>query len=197
MALTKTIAIDQVDAWQAVTAGTLVVGSAKDVSGSYNTLLYIESAYIEAVASDGVEFIVEVSYTNDDWVQLTPLKGTAETPATTTINDADVQAGETTITLTDATTGDFDIVGRKWFIKDGTIGNSESVRTKSQAANVVTLCQDLMRAHANSLNVYDRVDEWCVEIPFAASQVRVLCNNVDGDCDVAFTTRVSKVTALT
>jgi len=197
MALTKSTSIDEVDAWQAVVAGTLVEGAAKSISGSYATLLYLEIALTEAVDTTGVEAIIEVSYGDDNWMQLVTLKGTAETPATTTINDADVGAGESSLTLTDATTGDFDVVGRKWFIKDGTIGNSESVRTKVNAVHTVTLCQDLLRAHANGLSVYDRVDEWCIEIPFAASYVRTLVNNVDADCDCAFTTRVSLVTALT
>lgn len=197
MALTKTTTIDEIDAWQVVTGGTMGEGTPDSISDSYETLLYVETAYVEAVATDGVEVIVEVSYADDNWMQLTTLKGTAETPATTTVNDANADAGDSTITLTDATTGDFDIVGRKWFIKDGTIGNSESVRSKSQAANVVTLCQDLLRSHANGVSVYDRVDEWCVAIPFGVSYVRVLVNNVDADCDCAFTTRISKVTAMT
>jgi hypothetical protein len=196
MALTKTTSIVEIDAWQAVAAGTLGEGAVHDISAAYEALLYLEIALIEAVASDGCEAIIEVSYGDDNWMALTSVKGTAETPATTTINDADVGAGESSLTLTDATTGDFDIVGRKWFIKDGTIGNSESVRTKSIATHTVTLCQDLLRAHANGLSVYDRCDEWCIALPPAASQVRVLINNVDADCDVAFTTRISKITAL-
>jgi len=195
-ALTKTTTIVQVDAWQPVVANTLVVGASYDLSTSYSTVVYIELAPVEAVATDGAEIIICVSYGDDNWVQLTTFKATAETAATTTINDAAVNAGDTSLTLTDATTGDFDINGRKWFILDGTYGNSESVRTKGQAANVVTPCQDLLRAHANGLAVYDRVDEWVVSIAMPVAYVRVLINNVDADCDVAFTTRISKVTAL-
>lgn len=195
-ALTKTTAIVEVDAWQAVTAGTLVVGTAADVSASYETILYLESAHIEAVASDGPEYIIEGSYASTgNWVQVTTVKGTAETPATTTTVGAAADSN-TVVDLTDSATGDFDVVGRKWFIKDGTIGNSESVRTKSNSANAVTLCIDLLRAHDSGVNVYDRVDEWVIKIPFGFSQVRVLANNVDADCDVAFTTRLSKVTAI-
>lgn len=196
MALTKTTSIDEVDAWQTVTAATMGEGAAKSIADSYETLLYVELAPIEAAATDGAEVIVEISYADDNWVQLTSVKATAETPATTTINDADVQAGESTLTLTDATTGDFDIIARKWFIKDGTIGNSESVKTKSISGHAVTLAQDLLRAHANGVSVYDRCDEWVFEIPFGASYVRTLINNSDADCDCAFTTRVSKVTAV-
>jgi hypothetical protein len=196
MALTKTTSIVEIDAWAAITAATAREGAAHDVSASYNSLLYIEVALGEAVAHAGYTVFVEVSYADDDWVQLTSFSGTIETAATTTINDAAANAGDTTITLTDAATGDFDMVGRKWFILEGTVGNSESVRTKSQAANVVTLFQDMMRSHTNGANVYDRVDEWCIEIPFAASQVRVLIDNTDADCDIYSTTRISKVTAL-
>jgi len=198
MALTKTTSIVEIDAWAAITAATAREGAAHDVSASYNSLLYIEVALGEAVAHAGYGIYVEVSYGDDDWVLLCgPFSGTIETAATTTINDAAANAGDSTITLTDATTGDFDIVGRKWFILEGTVGNSESVRTKSQAANVVTLFQDMIRNHTNGANVYDRVDEWCIEIPFAPSQVRVLIDNTDADCDIYSTTRISKVTALT
>jgi hypothetical protein len=195
-ALTMTTSIDEVDAWQAVTAGTLVEGTAKAISTSYTTLLYIELAYIEAVANDGATVIIEISYADDNWMKLTEFTGTAETPATTTLNDAAANAGDSAITLTDATTGDFDVPGRKWFIKDGTIGNSESVKTKVNAVHTVTLLQDLIRSHADALNVYDRVDEWVVSIPFGAAYVRTHINNTDADCDLAYTTRVSLVTAL-
>ena len=198
MALTKTTAIVEIDAWAAIVAATAREGAVHDVSASYSSVLYIEVALGEAVAHAGYGVYVEVSYADDNWMLLTgPLSGTIETAATTTVNDAAADAGDSTITLTDATTGDFDVVGRKWFILDGTVANSESVRTKSQAANVVTLFQDLLRSHANGVNVYDRVDEWCVEIPFAVSQVRVLIDNTDADCDIYSTTRISKVTALT
>ena len=196
MALTKTTSIDEIDPWQETAAGTLDVGAAKSLSDSYASMLYIEVAMIEAVDQVGVEVIVEVSYADDDWTKLIEFTGTAETPATTTINDATADEGDPSITLTDATTGDFDVPGRKWFIKDGTIGNSESVKTQVNAVHTVTLCQDLLRNHANGLSVYDRVDEWVVEIPMAAAHVRTLINNVDADSDVAFTTRISKVTVL-
>jgi len=192
---TMTTSIDEIDAWQAVTAGTMAEGTADSISDSYSTILYIEVAHIEAVAQDGVTVIVEVSYGDDNWMQLTSFTGTGETCATTQTAEDPTSAGDSTVTLDDSSTGDFDVVGRKWFIKDGTIGNSESVRTKSDNANVVTLCQDTLREHAVDSNVYDRCDEWVVRIPFGVAYVRTLVNNTDADCDVAFTTRISKVTA--
>jgi len=77
------------------------------------------------------------------------------------------------------------------------VGNSESVRTKSNAnPDTVTLCQDTLRNHADEVVVWDRVDEWVVEVPMGASYVRVLINNTDADAGVHFTSRCSKVTAL-
>ena len=197
-ALTKTTSINEIDAWQAVAAGTLVVGAAEDISTSYNTILYIEVALTDTDAQAGCTVIVEISYGDDNWVELMSFNGTAETPATTTIATiGGVSAADPNVLLADSGTGDFDVVGRKWFIKDGTVGNSESVRTQADdGSEDVTLCQDLLRGHANGLSVYDRCDEWVVKIPSAAAYVRTLINNTDADADVHFTTRDSEMTAL-
>lgn len=196
-ALTKTTTITTVDAWQAVVAGTMVVGTPYDLSASYGeAVLYVEVAPKEATATDGAEARVYVSYGSENYVLLTTMKATAETPATTTVNDETAALGDTTITLTDATTGDFDVVARRWFILDGTIANSESVVTVVNSTHTVTLMSGLTKAHANGVNVYDRADAWAVKIPFGVSRVLVTCNNVDADCDCAFTSRISKVTRL-
>ena len=196
LAVRKRGHIDVVDNWQAVVAASMTAGSAKDLSNMRDVLLYIEAALVEAVAhGTGVQVLVEISYADDDWVLLTSFRGTAETAGTTTINDATAEAGDSTITLTDATTADFDEKGRKWFILEATYANSESVKTISNAAHVVTLAQDLIRDHTNGANVYDRVDEWVVAIPDGAAYVRVLVNNDDADCDVAFTSRIGWVDA--
>ena len=98
--------------------------------------------------------------------------------------------------MTDATTGDFDVPARKWFIVDGTVANSESVKTVVNVTHTITLAQDLIRSHANSLNVWDFVVEKVVSIPMAAAYVRVLINNTDADASIHFTTRISKVTGI-
>jgi len=196
MALTKSTAIVEIDAWAAIVAATAREGAAHDISASYDSLLYIEVALGEAVAHAGYQVFVEVSYGDNNWMLLCgPFAGTIETADTDTIH-TEHAAASATIELHDAATGDFDVVGRKWFILDGTVANSESVRTKSVAGNVVTLFQDTLRLHADNTVVYDRVDEWCIQLPLAASQVRVLIDNTDADCDIYSTTRISKVTAL-
>ncbi len=195
-AITKTTTVTIIDDWQSLAFATLAVGNNHDISGSYQTKLYLEIAYTDTDAQAGVDVLVEISYANDNWVLLRRFTTTGDTPATTTINDATATAGDTTITLTDATTGDFDVPARKWFIVDGTVANSESVKTKSEAADTVTLCQDLLRSHADSLNVWDFVFEKTISIPMAAAQVRVLINNDDANADIHWTTRISKVTAI-
>ena len=191
-ALTKTTSIVELDAWKIIDAGLLDVGNAGDISGSYDTILYLEIAYTDIDGQDGVEVSIEVSYGDDDWTLLTTfttliLAGGAET---TTLNGA-VTAGDTVITLTDAS--GFDVNGQKWFIEDGTVANSESVRTKSEAGGTVTLCHDMLRNHDNSETVWEFVHEYIIPIPAAFAFVRVIINNVDANADIHYTTRISKV----
>ena len=197
-ALTKTTAFDTIDAWQSLAVATMAVGNAEDISGSYATIVYIEVALTNTNAQSGVDVEIEISYADDDWRNFWgPVKGTAETPGADDLDEGGgASPGDATITLTDATTDDFDIIGRRWFIIHGTVANSESVRTASIAGNVVTLTQDLMRAHVDAQVVWDRVDEWSVAIPLAASYVRVIINNTDADATIHWRSYCSKVTSL-
>ena len=193
---TKTTAFDAIDAWQALAAATLAVGNSEDISASYSTIVYVEVALTGAAAQEGVTVSVETSMlTGDDWVELVSFKGTAETPGLDDVNDTPA-AGESTITLTDMVTDEFDVIGRKWFIVDTTVAESEVVRTKSiGASDTVTLCQDLKYTHADGEVVTDRVDQWQIAIPFPAAYVRVIVNNTDADAAVHWRSHCSKVTA--
>ena len=195
--LTKTTTIDTVDAWQALGAGLLKTGNQEDNSTSFATTVYIEIAYTDAQEQSGVDIIIETSYNDDDWITLSGglVTTITDTPATTTLNGA-VTATDATITLTDATTGDFDVKARKWFIVDGTVANSESLKTESNSTHVVTMTQDALRSHNTGLNCWDMVVEHSFSIPISAGAFRVLINNTDADADIHFRTWVSKVTAL-
>ena len=197
-ALTKTTTFDTIDAWQSLAVATMAVGNAEDIHLSFSTIVYIEVALTNANAQAGVDVEIEISYADDDWRNFWgPVSGTAETPGADDLDEgAGADPGDPTITLTDATTDDFDVIGRRWFIIDGTVANSESVRTASISGNVVTLTQDLMTAHADAQVVWDRVDEWSVAIPLAASYVRVIINNTDADATIHWRSYCSKVTAL-
>jgi len=193
----RNVTITGVDAWQSVVAATVVVGAVADFSDAYgDSMLYVEIAQVEAVAHDGGNMaIVQVSFGDDDWIDYTTLSLTADTAGTTTVNDATADADDTTITLTDSATADFDVKARKWYIKDGTIANSESVYTIGDAAHTVTLASGLVRSHANGLNVYDRVDDFAVAIVEGVAAARVLYNNQDADCNVDVRSYLNKMTA--
>ena len=111
-ALTMSTTLDEVDAWQVVTAGTMVVGSEEDIHLNYRTIVCIEWALIEAVAHDGSGGVsIEISYGDDNWIEFWgPVGFTAETAATTQTAEDPTSAGDTTVTLDDSSTGDFDIV---------------------------------------------------------------------------------------
>jgi len=192
----KTDTIDVVDAWQAVAVSSIMRGTPFALAGNRDTLINVEVAYTSANANAlGPLLEIYLSPTGvGDWKLLTSLRGTAETAATTTVNDATVVAGDTTITLTDATTGDFDVKGRKWYIKDATIGNSESVITRSNAAHVVTLLNPLVRSHANGLNVYDRVVDFLpIPIPDSSGFGMVVVNNDDADCTLDARSYITRI----
>jgi hypothetical protein len=196
----KTTAVSVVDAWQVVTAATTVVGAVADFTGGYgDSVLYIEAAQIEATAhAGGAGIKVQVSNDQRTWVDYTAttdLNLTADTAATTTTVGAVVADANTVIDLTDATTGDFDVQGRAWFIKDGTIANSEVVFTKSNATHVVTMFDAARVSHASGVSVYDRVDQFVVNIREGISYVRVVYGNGDADCDIAVRARSNKTTA--
>lgn len=195
---TKTTVFDGIDAWQSLAPATIAVGNAEDISASYSTIIYIEVALTDSDAQAGVDVEVEISYADDDWRTFWgPVKGTAETPGADDLDEVGgATAGDATITLTDATTDDFDVMGRRWFIIHGTVANSESVRTATVTTHTVTLTQDLLRSHVDAQVVWDRVDEWTVAIPFPAAYVRVIINNSDTDATVHWRSYCSKVTAL-
>ena len=196
-ALTKSTAIDVIDAWQLVAEGTMVTGEPCSVSDSYESVLYIEVAPAEAGETTGSYVYVEVSYGDDDWTLLTgqPFKSTAATPGVSDVNEAITDAN-TVVDLTDAVAGNFDVPGRKWFIVEAVTANSETVRTKSHASDACTLASAVKNSHADTTVVIDLVDEWVVKIPMAVAYVRTSVYNTDTGQDAAFTTRISKVTAL-
>jgi len=197
-ALTKTATETVGDAWQAVTAATLVVGDAVDVSASYSSVLCVELGYIEAGDTSGATFIVEISYDTENWMELTSWVSVVDASvALDKINDASSTAGDTTVVLDDGATDEFDVVGRVWFLYDpNTIANSELVRTKSVSTNTITLCDPTTHNHPDNMIVYDRGETKLVALPMATRQVRVLCYNSDADIDCAFQYSVLKVTAI-
>ena len=193
-ALVKTTSIVDTDVWQRVTAGTLAIGNVGDISNSYTTIIYLEIAYADTDAQDGVEVSFEVSYGDDNWTLLTkPFTTPAGGVLTSTYLSGDEPAGETDVELNNVT--DFGDNGLKWFIEDDG-DDSESVRSKAISGNVITLCHDTLFVHNNTNKCWGIVYEYIIPVPTAYAYVRVLINNTDINADIYYTTRISKVTEL-
>jgi hypothetical protein len=196
-ALTKTTAMDGIDAWQNVAFGTCVVGNAEDISTSYSTLLYIQAVPTTAAVQLGMTIDVYVSYGTTNWVKLTGFTTSLLTGATTTTAGALTDANSI-VDLTDATTAHFDHLITRWFILDAAdVTKSEVVMTKAGlGGHVLTLASTIQNAHTTGRSVYTGVEEWVVQIPFGVSQIRTVVNNTDADCTMHFRTWCSKVTAI-
>ena len=195
-AITKTTTIDVVDAWQTVNAGELNVGTAHNISTSYETYLAIRytGEPDQSLAAGALQFLVEISYAEDNWTLLHNYSAVALDTEDTTISGTEA-AGQTILTLTSAVTDGFDTVGLKWFILDGTIANSEIVRTKSASGDNVTIAHDTINSHTDSV-VINEVHEIIISIPMPAAWVRVLPLNEDIDCDAHYTVLIYKVTGI-
>lgn len=194
MALTKTTAVDVVDPWQVVTTETMVIGNAEDISGSFESILYIEAAIISPAEQNGMDIIVEVSYGTENWIEFISIKSSVGIPDTTTLA-ATEPATETTILLTD--NSNFSVKGTKFFIEHATIGSSETVRMIEETGpNSFIIASGLLTQQESGSDIWNIVDEWIIGLPLSASQVRVLYNNPDADTNMAVTSRISKVTDL-
>lgn len=195
--LTKTTALDGIDAWQSLAVATVAVGNSKNISLSFSTVVYIEVAYTHANAQAGVTGVIETSpLTGDDWTVLTPWSTTGGTPNLDDLDEGGgASAGDTTINVTDST-GNYDDNFSLFFVVDTTVAESEVLRVKSEAGNAITLCQDLKYNHVDTEVTTDIVYQKSFSIPFPAAFVRVLVNNSDADATIHWRSHCSLVTAL-
>lgn len=187
-----------IDEWAIITAATMREGTATAIPDDIRIAIEIYICKVEAVAHDGeATVIVEVSSNttgDEDWTVLAEFKITAETASTTTL-DAEAASGQTTIPLT--ATANFITKADRYFIKNGTIANSEIVRNNGYSDGVsITALDNLTNTQANGLSIYTGVEDWIVRIPADFRRFRVLINNADADCDIVSHTRVGKATDI-
>lgn len=188
----------QVDEWAVVAAATIRKGAATAIPDELEVSLEVTVCKVEAVAHDGqCEIIIEVSGNtsgDEDWTELTTFRINAETASTTTL-DAEAVAAATTVPLT--ATANFITKGDKYFIKNGTIANSEIVRNNGYSDGVsITILDGLSNTQQNGVSVYTCVEQFAFTLPSVYRRCRVLINNLDADCDVVSRTRISKTTEL-
>ena len=192
MALTKYI--EYIDPWLAIVAGDMRVGAASaEQDASYTSILLIETAPIEAsVANSGMEITVEIAVSESLWTAAHTFTSPVVTAASTTL-DAQAAAAQKTLEVALAS----EDVGDRLFIKDGTIGDSETVLVQAVAAGEYTVAEYLAVTHAISTPIYSGVQQWTYELPMAAKFARVIYNNKDDNCDMASWTRLLHVPTLT
>ena len=188
----------QIDEWAVIAAATIREGVATAIPDDLQITVGITICKIEAVAHDGhAEVIVEVSHMtsgDEDWIELPGFEITAETASTTTL-DAEAAAAATTVPLT--ATANFTTKGDLYFIKNGTIANSEIVRNNGYADGVsITILDGLTNTQQNAVSIYTSVEQWPVKIPPEFRRFRVLINNLDADCDIVSRTIVAKATDI-
>lgn len=196
-ALTKTTSLIEFDSWQLLNPASAVAGDFGDISDSYSTILYLEIAYTDTDAQDGVEVTVEVSYGDDNWVQLTkPFTTPPGDGGNDDELDGEATAGQSTLTIDGVANPNFGPKGQKIFILRG--GFSESVRMKVGVAGgaTMTLCHDILNTHPDATPIWDTVYEYALPIPAAFAFVRVIINNTDANASIYWVTRISKVTGL-
>lgn len=186
----------QVDEWAVVSAGSMRKGAEIAIPNDLQIAFEVTVCKVEAVAHDGENIvIIEVSGNttgDEDWTELVTFKINAETAATTTL-DAEAAAAATVVPLT--ATANFTTKGDKYFIKNGTIGNSEIVRNNGVSAGVsITILDGLTNIQQNGLSIYTTVEQFAITLPDLFRRARVLINNKDADCDIVSRTRLAKIT---
>jgi hypothetical protein len=208
-ALTK--AVEAVDAWLEVTAGTAREGATIDISPNYQTTLLIDVALSEAAAEAiGATIWVEVSSntTGDaDWEVLTSLGGPTGTPFKRDIS-GDEAAGQTVLSTTDPVTGNLNHHGKFLFIENtATAANSEivfSLSDSGDAGDTITVLDGITNAQAaadgdiwSADAAVSVVAQYVVAIPDTAYRVRVVYDNINATGTDIFTrARISKMTGI-
>ena len=185
----------EVDDWTAAAKDTVTEGSAADVSTTLDAALFVTVVHTDANANAlGVLVTVQGRFgaEDEDWRDLYTLRMGAGTASTTTINDADVNAAETTITITAGTP----TTGERWWIEDGTLVNSEVVTTTSKASTTWTVLDGLANDHADGLSIFDTVAEKLFPLPNSVSTARVVFANDDADAEMAFRVDLAEMSAI-
>lgn len=182
-ALTK--AVEEEDAWTAVASNVVVEGATVDVSAHYQSVLTIVTAVTsDTTAANGMEIRVQMSANtagDEDWIEVTAFQGLT---TTSTILDSEaitnnpLAAASTTITCA-STTGYTLPTGTDngWrYIDDG--ANSEIVLQNGLTLNTnITIVDGTTHAHNQNTLMWNVVGVFVVQIPDAASRVRIVYNN--------------------
>ncbi len=188
----------QIDDWTAVEATALFRGVEANVSTTLNAGLMVTVVHTEAVANAlGALVTVQGRFgaNDEDWHDLYSLRMGIGTAVTLTL-DAEAASGQRVVPMTSPTTN-FETVGMRIFIHDGTLANSEVAKISSWVEDVsLTVLDNLANTHANAVPIFSLVDEKFFPLPDSVSTARVLFLNDDADSDLAIRTDLSAMTAI-
>ena len=193
--------VTAVDEWAEVAMNAVREGATTNVSDSYGTTLNINCALSSTTAHTGTKIAVQVSSNttgDEDWHELISFITTTGTANSEAITDNPLVATSTTITVASTTGYDADET-RFIFIEDGTVADSEICLLVSHVADTSVAIQDgTANEHAQNTLMYNIVDTYTVELPFAANRVRVIYDNTyDSNGSTIHTyCRISKVTGI-
>ena len=116
-------------AWQEIAQGAILESGSIDVSASFSTTLHIDCALSSTTAHTGTEIIVQIASeagVDGSWTDLTRPIGPTGTAITIALA-ATEPAGETALSVSNPTAGNFDNLGKFKFIENTTAANSEIV----------------------------------------------------------------------
>ena len=188
----------QQDEWEIIAAASQRKGAEFAIPDDLRSRVIVTVCKVEAVAHDGeCHIIIEASRStsgDEDWNELVSFQINAETAFTTTL-DAEAAASATIVPLT--ATANFTTKGERYFIKNGTIANSEIVRNNGYSDGVsITILRGLTNTQQNGVNIYTSVEQFSFTIPEEYRRGCVLINNKDADCDIVSRTELARVTDL-
>lgn len=164
------------DAIQELASGVMATGSARDVSGSYGTRVFIDYApTAETAATAGARAVVQISgeASGDEfWTDYYEFSSALNTAASEALSN--IEAVGSTVLEVVSTVG-FTTLGEKLFLKNGTLGNSEWARLKTYSSNVsITLFSGLTREQAAGTVVYTKAERWSCPLPIDIKRYRVI-----------------------
>lgn len=208
MALTK--AVETVDAWAEVTAGTLREGATVDVTPNYETTLHIDVSLAEATAETAGSTIIVQGSSNStgdtDWSPIASFGGPTGTAISTAMGGTEA-AGQTVLTVTDPVTANLNHHGKLLFIEHTTPANSEivySVSDSADAGDTITIQDGLTNEQTAAASVIWSIDgtasavaQYIVSIPQSVNRIRVIYDNILATgANIFSRCRITKTTAV-
>ena len=189
----------QVDEWAEIAAAAIRKGAEVSIPDDIGILLLITVAHSSGLNhANGALVTIEGSENtsgNEDWSEVVP-GGLRSSGGTSAENTVDQNSSGSSLYV-DGTTA-YETKMKKFFIKDGTIADSEIARVLNWDVGIsVDTVKDMTNSHAlTTTKVYSIVDEWVIFVPKEFRRAIVNVWNDDADCTICTRTRKALVTDI-